>query len=102
MELHNAEGMKWLSPVRNDSPDPWEVRKESVRNGRVVKSESGSSLVDNNKPFNSENIKYKNHNLLKNLVAKMVNEWQNCNDHSNNYAMKMATNMKSLVAIGNI
>ena len=38
-------------------------------------------------------------NLLKNLVAKMVTRGQNCDDHSNNHTMKMATNLKFLVAI---
>ena len=41
-------------------------------------------------------------NLLKNLVAKMVPKWGNCNDYSLIYDMKMATNLKFLVAIGNI
>ena len=41
-------------------------------------------------------------NLLKNLVAKVVVRCQNCNNHINDYIMKMATNLKSLVTIGNI
>ena len=30
----------------------------------------------------------------------MVTRWQNCNNDSNIYTMKMATNLKFLVAIG--